>query len=155
MPKQILLIDDQTLITEGIKEEIERQNSSKIIIDVANKFYEAIDLLEKTSYDVICLDLNMPSIRGQACFNELNGTTLNGWLFLKHYIFSKDAKYYEKCKNSKIFIFSGYIDELKNHIKALDIKRTEEKMWFVKLNLISKGLGDYDSLVQNILKQLG
>ena len=154
MPAQILLIDDSPLITTGIQNELNRQSNVYLVIDIAANFYEAEELLKQNEYNVICLDLNMPSIRGQECFNELNGTTLNGWLFLKHYIFKDDAAYKNNCRNSKIFVFSGYIEELKNHIRMSGVTQVDERIWFATLNLIPKGTGVYEDLVQSILKSI-
>lgn len=154
MPAQILLIDDSPLITTGIQEELKRLSDNYLVIDIAANFYEAEELLKQNEYNVICLDLNMPSIRGQKCFNELNGTTLNGWLFLKHYIFKEDAPYKNICKNSKFFVFSGYIEELKNHIRMSGVAQVDEKTWFSLLTLVPKGTGVYEELVQSILKSL-
>lgn len=155
MPKRVLLIDDRPIVLNGIKDELIRRVPSGLEIDTARNFFFAINHLSRSTYDVISLDLNMPRIKTAKCFDELSGTTLNGWLFLKHYIFRDGADFKSKCANTKIFIFSGYIEELRLHIRNLSSEQKEQTDWFSTLDLVYKGNGEYQTIAENILSVLG
>lgn len=158
MPSRILLIDDMPTVLTGVKDAIEdvfamnRRGCPEI--DTATNFNLAINKLNKHDYDIISLDLSMASIRGAACFDEHPGTTLNGWLFLKHYLFCETARFREKCSNTKVLIFSGYIDILRSHINNLSPEENEQVMWFANVDLVSKTTGEYELLAQMIADRL-
>lgn len=60
MPR-VLVVDDENLILEMIKSELEKNKNSVV---VTNNSKEAIKQLETADYDVILLDLMMPNITG-------------------------------------------------------------------------------------------
>lgn len=150
MRKRILLIEDRDIVLTGMKESIMRKSKSKVDIDSTKSFYGAKDLLGKNKYDIIVLDLNMAGISGEACFDELPGTTLNGWLFLKEYFFKEGALYKAKCANTKFFIYSGFAKELREMIEKLP-RADVQRSWFKKIELIGKVSGEYKTITKRIL----
>lgn len=155
MPKRILLIEDRSLVVRGIQNTLNQKAPNSIIIDTAGNFSKAIKNLSDHEYDLISLDLNMPRITQASCFDELAGTTLNGWLFLKHYFFRDGATFKDKYANTKIIIFSGFINELKLHILNLpEGKKDIEEAWFKTVELVYKGCGEYNTIADKILSCL-
>lgn len=150
MKKRILLIEDRDVVLTGMKDSITRKSKGKVNIDTTTSFYGAKDLLGKNDYDIIVLDLNMAGISGEACFDELHGTTLNGWLFLKEYFFKEGAQYKTKCANTKLFIYSGFAKELREMIEKLP-QTDEQRKWFREVELIGKVVGEYKTITRKIL----
>lgn len=154
MPYKILLVDDRKTILDGITRTLSQISNVSIVVDSAKNLYRAKVLLGKNHYDVISLDLNLPRIERDDCFDEISGTTLNGWLFLKKYIFQDDAEFRERCRDSKIIIFSGYIQEFTQHISTLPPDQEDQEAWYKSLVLIQKGAGGYDGIAHTILNHL-
>lgn len=154
MPPRILLIDDKRIVLKGIKDTLRRKSGSYLEIDTAFNFRQAKRYLSQSEYDVICLDLNMPSIKDEPCFDTLSGTTLNGWLFLENFIFDDESIFQQKCLNTKIIIFSGYINELTQHIKQVSPTNKKQGDWFSKVQPIHKGCGEYDTIADTIISSL-
>lgn len=149
--KRVLLIDDRRAILEGIRCEIQNRIDEDIVIDLAQSYYDAIYFLETYTYEIITLDLNMPQIPDQKYgkyFEEIPGTTLNGWLFLKYCVFNKESSIAYKTKTTKIIVFSGYLDELRKHINSNPDKYKEEE--WLRVEKYTKGNGDYTYLVNRI-----
>lgn len=70
MKIRVLLADDQSILADGIKsvlsscEEIE-------VVGIAQDGFEALDLLEKTSPDVVLMDIRMPNMNGVIATQEV------------------------------------------------------------------------------------
>lgn len=60
---RILLVDDHTLVIEGMKALLERMPSIEIAGTAGNAF-DAIALLKKTSVNIAFVDINLPDISG-------------------------------------------------------------------------------------------
>lgn len=153
MRKRILLVEDREIVRTGMENMINRKSKNKITIDAAKSFYDALEHMSKNNYDVIILDLNMAGIKGDTCFDEFSGTTLNGWLFLKEYIFKEGAKYKDKCAKTKIIIYSGFAKELREMIKQLP-QGDKQKRWFSNTELVGKVTGEYKGITQIVLDYL-
>ena len=150
MRKKVLLIEDREIVITGISDSLKRKSNGEIEVDSATSFYKAKELLSQKHYDVISLDLNMARIDSDPCFDELPGTTLNGWLFLKNYIFIQQAPFKDTCANTKIFLYSGYIDELRAEIRNLP-QADEQRKWLNRVELVNKVTGEYSTITNKIL----
>lgn len=150
---KVLLIEDRNIVITGIRDSLRRKSKGVVEVQCATSFYSAKELILYNNFDVILLDLNMARIDNDACFDEFPGTTLNGWLFLKNYVLGEQAPFKEQCKNSKIIIYSGYIDELRDFIKKLP-ENNEERKWINKVELVNKVLGEYSTITTKILNNL-
>lgn len=60
---KILLVDDHSLVIEGMKAVLERISSIKIAGTAGNAF-DAVSLLKKTEVDIAFVDINLPDISG-------------------------------------------------------------------------------------------
>ena len=60
---KILLVDDHSLVIEGMKAVLERISSVQIAGTAGNAF-DAIALLKKTEVDIAFVDINLPDISG-------------------------------------------------------------------------------------------
>ncbi len=60
---KILLVDDETATTDILQEELQRAHAYKV--DLAFDGAQAINLIQKTLYDVVLLDMVMPRVDGR------------------------------------------------------------------------------------------
>jgi PAS domain S-box-containing protein len=58
----ILYVDDEEMFLEIAKDYLER--SGDLVIDTANSVYRAMEMLERTSYDAVISDYQMPGLTG-------------------------------------------------------------------------------------------
>lgn len=132
----ILLIDDQSSITDGIKLQLELKlgKAQNLTIDTANDFFRACAFLRdsKKKYDLIITDLQMPS-KGAGRIPKDASTVVIGWHFIDIYILQEDGEFYGCCKETKIIIFSAFQKELHEYIKENNI--TMDK----RISCIEKG----------------
>ncbi len=150
MRKKVLLIEDREIVITGIKDSLRRKSGGNIEVESATNFYSAKELLSQNHYDIISLDLNMARIDNDPYFDELPGTTLNGWLFLKNYILADHAQFNRICSKVKIIIFSGFINELREEIRKLP-QEDKQRTWLNKIELVNKIIGEYDTITNKIL----
>lgn len=61
MSKRVLVVDDEKLIVKGIKFSLEQDGME---VDCAYDGQEALDLAEKTRYDMVLLDVMLPKVDG-------------------------------------------------------------------------------------------
>ncbi len=61
MAKKVLVVDDEKLIVKGIKFSLEQDGME---VDCAYDGQEALDLAEKTRYDMVLLDVMLPKVDG-------------------------------------------------------------------------------------------
>lgn len=62
-PVNIIIIDDHSLVREGIKQLLELEGDIKVIGEAGNG-EEGIELIQTTNPDVVLLDINMPIMNG-------------------------------------------------------------------------------------------
>lgn len=62
-PVNIIIIDDHSLVREGIKQLLELDGDIKVIGEAGNG-EEGIELIQTTNPDVVLLDINMPTMNG-------------------------------------------------------------------------------------------
>ncbi len=72
----ILLVDDQNLVREGIKSLLELKSHICVIAEACDG-QEALEQLENCQPDVILLDIRMPKLDGLAVLKHLNETDNN------------------------------------------------------------------------------
>lgn len=111
----ILLIDDESIVTDSIKDSLEgfapnRKYGRTLNIDVANNFFDARRFLgsQNCTYDLIVSDLLMPR-RGADIPDSYQGRSLTGWFFLYHHILKSDGQFHDLCKDTAIVLFSAYL----------------------------------------------
>ena len=76
MKYNVLIVDDHTVVREGLKMILETNELFNITGEAGNG-EEAILLIEKTLPDVILMDLNMPVMSGLDTIKELNERKIN------------------------------------------------------------------------------
>jgi two-component system, chemotaxis family, chemotaxis protein CheY len=97
--KNILIVDDSRVARITIRELIKRINPNYKVVDIGTPL-EALELVEKESFDLISLDYNMP---------DLNGLELA-------------IKIQEKGIKTKIIILTANIQQtIKNKVESLGI----------------------------------
>ena len=157
----VLMIDDESVMIDAISERLDDLSRQGEIIGSlgeypANNFFQAREDLEKRiPFDLIITDLLMPS-RGLGNIPDREpGITLNGWIFLYHYILKEDAPYYQDCRETKIIIFSGYREVLQEYLieKNLIHYWREKRFTFVDKGHIYNDTGGFDALMRTV-KQL-
>ena len=62
-PYQIVLADDHLMLRHGIRRIIE-EAEDLVVVGEASDGLELLDLLKKTTPDMVILDLSMPKLRG-------------------------------------------------------------------------------------------
>lgn len=67
-PKKIIIAEDSSVIQNLAKKILEMKNYK---ITVAKNGQKVLDLLEKDSYDIILMDLNMPVMSGIECAKRI------------------------------------------------------------------------------------
>ena len=72
---RILVVDDEIDLAEAIARGLRRQGYA---VDIANDGEEAIEKSSYTTYDLVCLDLTMPSIDGLEVCQILRKTSSEG-----------------------------------------------------------------------------
>ncbi|MEG2071220.1 MAG: response regulator transcription factor, partial [Bacteroidales bacterium] len=70
IPIKIIIIDDHSMIREGLKQLLELDGDIEVIGE-AGDGVEGIKLLESTNPDVMLLDINMPNMNGLQVLEEL------------------------------------------------------------------------------------
>lgn len=60
---KILIIDDHQILAEGIRSLL-KQHLDGVIVDIANSAPSALLSIEKTAFDIILLDINLPDTNG-------------------------------------------------------------------------------------------
>lgn len=69
-PVNIIIIDDHSLVREGIKQLLELDGEIKVIGEAGNG-EEGIELIKNTNSDVVLLDINMPIMNGLQMLQKL------------------------------------------------------------------------------------
>lgn len=69
-PVNILIVDDHSLVREGIKQLLELDGEIKVIGEAGNG-EEGIELIKNTNPDVVLLDINMPIMNGLQMLQKL------------------------------------------------------------------------------------
>ena len=72
-PYTIILADDHAMLREGIRKIIERIEGARISGE-ANDGLELLELLKKSSPNLIILDISMPNLRGLEAIREIRKT---------------------------------------------------------------------------------
>jgi DNA-binding NarL/FixJ family response regulator len=69
-PYKIVLADDHILVRQGIKKIIQEDVDMKVVSEAADGM-ELLEILEKTTPDLIILDISMPRLRGLAAAEKI------------------------------------------------------------------------------------
>ena len=148
---KILLIEDDSVVARGIQDILQYEFAG-VSTDYAVDFNDAADFLEENSYDILISDLHMPS-RGIKYIvdSSIPVPTLNGWKFLKYKILQEGAQFSDKCKDTKIILFSAYLEQLSEFLSQNPI----DKEFLSKIRKVDKGhiyyeKGGYQMLIEVI-----
>lgn len=68
--KKILLVDDHSIVRQGLKNLIELENDLEVSGEAASGV-EALKLVRKNSYDIVVLDISMPDKNGVDTLHDL------------------------------------------------------------------------------------
>jgi DNA-binding NarL/FixJ family response regulator len=69
-PYNIVLADDHILVRQGIKKIIQEDVDMKVVSEAADGM-ELLQILEKTTPDLVILDISMPRLRGLAAAEKI------------------------------------------------------------------------------------
>lgn len=69
-PIKILIIDDHSMIREGLKQLLELDGDIQVVGE-AGDGKEGIELIQSTPHDVVLLDINMPNVNGLQMLEQL------------------------------------------------------------------------------------
>ena len=131
---KVLLVDDQSLIRQGLRALLELEADIEIVGEAENGQI-AINLVEKLKPDVILMDIRMPIIDGVAATKEIN-----------HHF-----------PHSKILILTTFDDDeyvkaaLQNGAMGYLLKDTPSEELAVAIRAVNKG---YSQLGPGIVKKL-
>jgi two-component system invasion response regulator UvrY len=67
---KILIADDHAIVREGLKQIVAEEQDMKVTGEAANS-HELFELLEKQSWEIIVLDINMPGMSGLEALKEM------------------------------------------------------------------------------------
>ncbi len=76
MPIRVVLIDDQTLVREGIKGLLSLSDAVEVVAEGADGA-EAVDLVRSHSPDVVLMDMRMPRVSGAEATRHLKAEGLD------------------------------------------------------------------------------
>ncbi len=75
-PINIIIVDDHSMIREGLKQLLELDGDIKVIGEAGDGI-ECLDLIEKVHPDVLLLDINMPNMNGLRVLEEIKRKKMN------------------------------------------------------------------------------
>lgn len=154
--KRILLIEDEVSVIDTIELILDDTCNKKYTVDSASNFLQAMDLLDENRYDIIVTDLQMPGKGLEDNRNYIDGTILNGWVFLYFYVLEEKGRYAKQCKGSKLIIFSEFLDELEKRFKVYPKEQTfKEKITYVPKGGMHNGEGGVNKLCNVIVELIG
>ncbi|OFZ70957.1 MAG: chemotaxis protein [Betaproteobacteria bacterium RBG_16_58_11] len=70
--KKVLIADDDSILRELLKGIL--RTAGHIVVGEASNGEQAIAMVEKTSPDVLCLDIHMPKMDGMQCLEALKAS---------------------------------------------------------------------------------
>ena len=71
----ILIVDDETIIREWLQHTVQSLEELSVHADTACDGIEALEMLQKASYDVIFIDIQMPRMNGIDLIREIHKIT--------------------------------------------------------------------------------
>jgi len=70
---QVCLVDDQTLVRQGIRSLLELSDSIRVVAEAGDGM-QAVEVIPRVKPDVVLLDMRMPGMSGLDVLNALAGT---------------------------------------------------------------------------------
>ena len=159
--KRILLIDDESVMTDSIQDRLEDLRKNRKIGEYeahsAHNFYKALDYLDKNPYDLLITDLLMPTYGLPPELLAQRGVVLSGWVFLYHYVLKPEGEYYTKNSRAKCIIFSAYLDRLNKHWENIGfhLEDYKDRLFLVDKGNIFDDSGGFNKLTDVIVELLG
>lgn len=133
MCKKILIVDDHLVVRNGVAMVLEKQIED-VQISNAENFFEAIDLLKETLFDLVILDVNIPGGKYTEMIGELRAIQPS----VKILVFSA----HEEEQHALKFISAGangYLNKLCSEEKMIfAIKSIFESSTYISQELVSK-----------------
>lgn len=133
MCKKILIVDDHLVVRNGVAMVLEKQFED-VQISNAENFFEAIDLLKDTFFDLVILDVNIPGGKYTEMIGELRAIQSS----VKILVFSA----HEEEQHALKFISAGangYLNKLCSEEKMIfAIKSIFESSSYISQELVSK-----------------
>lgn len=133
MCKKILIVDDHLVVRNGVAMVLEKQIED-VQISNAENFFEAIDLLKDTLFDLVILDINIPGGKYTEMIGELRAIHPS----VKILVFSA----HEEEQHALKFISAGangYLNKLCSEEKMIfAIKSIFESSTYISQELVSK-----------------
>ena len=96
---KILIIDDNTDITDAIKFYCESKNTD---YQIANNASEGLAAINNDKFDLVLLDIAMPEFTGLDVLNNLKSSGLLDKLNIVVFTASSDAKMFEEIKRNGV-----------------------------------------------------
>ncbi|RED22631.1 LuxR family two component transcriptional regulator [Flavobacterium cutihirudinis] len=133
MCKKILIVDDHLVVRNGVAMVLEKQIED-VQISNAENFFEAIDLLKDTLFDLVILDINIPGGKYTEMIGELRAIQP----LVRILVFSA----HEEEQHALKFISAGangYLNKLCSEEKMIfAIKSIFESSTYISQELVSK-----------------
>jgi len=144
--KELFYLEDAAFLRKQTLEYLEEDG---FIVKSAGRIDQAIDFVEKHPNEIDCIitDLNMNDEWLNEYRSESNGCLMSGWVWLRHFVYSKD-----QFQNTPCIIYSGYIPDLKDYLSQRNEMALLEKY---PIHCIQKGGNDdngYAALVKSLEK---
>ena len=120
-PKKILIVDDEESIRLLYKQELEDEGYD---ITLACNAYEALEIVDRESFDIMVLDIKMPGMDGIEAMQKIVGKKNNIPIIINSaYPHFKDS--FMTWVAEEYVVKSSNLQELKDKIKQLLTKSLE------------------------------
>lgn len=145
--QRMLIVDDETIICDGLYEIISRETSLNLDIYKCYSAYEAMQLLQQYRFDVVLTDIQMPGMTGL----QLADFTRNKWPKCR-IIFLTGHHEFDYVYSAISYERVNYILKTEGYDKVIDaVKYAIDDT--LKVNEIDKYIEDQQILQQEAIKQ--
>lgn len=121
---KVLLIDDEKLITDGLKKTILETNPHFDIIIIANTAQEALSLFQQNPFDLVFVDIVMPETNGLELISKMSSIQNS----CEYIILSGHADFSYAATAIKLDVLEYMLKPVNRKDLELALKRAEEKI---------------------------